>query len=53
VVKAQLRSAPFRSIGFALAEANELLYGFMQTDAFNGKNRSQKAFHGFIQGVAI
>jgi hypothetical protein len=52
MIKAQLRSPALRSNGFALAKADELLYGFIQTDAFNGKNRRQKAIHGFVQGVA-
>ena len=48
-----MRSAAFRGNGFALAKGNELLYRFMQIEAFNRENRSQKAVNGFAQGVAI
>ena len=53
VVKAQLRSAAFRGNSFSLAKGNELLYRFMQSDAFNREDRTQKAVNGFVQGVAI
>jgi hypothetical protein len=30
-------------LGFALAQGNELLYGFLRTDAFNRKHKNQEA----------
>ena len=39
--------------GFALAKEEELLYRFIRTDAFNGKNRRQQAVHGFVQGMSL
>ena len=52
-MKARLRCAAFRGNGFSLAKGNELFYGFVQTDAFDRQNRTQKAVNGLVRGVAV